>query len=256
MKYHVVSDIHLEFYKKYPGIDTFIKKNDDVDYLFLCGDIGDPFSNNYKLFLEDCNKFSYKYIFIIAGNHEYYHHHTRNVTHKIRSLSKSISNKIIFLHNSSFELDDYLIIGTTLWTNINIPHIQQYLSDYKYIREWSIERNNNENKKAITFIEKELTRNKNKKVIIMTHHCPLLYNEYSDLPTSCAFYNDLKYIFERKENNIVVWLYGHDHMNDNIVVKDVNLISNQYGYPDDKTSNYNYNYYEIYKNKNSDDLDV
>lgn len=239
MKFHLLSDIHLEFYKKYPGIIYFLDpiENDSIDYLFLCGDIGDPFSNNYKLFLEECSKESYKNIFIIAGNHEYYNHHTHNVTQKIKILCKNISNKLIFLNNNCFYIDNYCILGSTLWSYINNNEIERYISDFTKIKNWSLLRNNNENKKSIKYIHKKLKNNT--KFIIITHHCPLYLNntELSD-----AFYNNLEDIFDNE--NIILWLYGHDHSSNKIKIKNTQIISNQFGYPDEKCK-YTYKYFEI-----------
>ena len=80
------------------------------------------FSNNYKIFLEECCKLPYKKVFIIAGNHEYYDHHTQKVTHQIRSLCKKISNNLIFLHNT-IALSDFI---TTIRTQVGFIIIFTY----------------------------------------------------------------------------------------------------------------------------------
>lgn len=226
MKFHVISDIHLEFYKRIPPITRFIDTSEIVDYLFICGDICDPFSKNYKLFLEECIKLPYKKVFIIAGNHEYYDHYTQKVTHQIRSLCKKLSDKLVFLHNSSYDIEDYTIIGSTLWSNVDNVEVTKHISDYKRIKDWTLERNNNENKKAIKFIERQLMRDR--KFIIMTHHCPLIFE---DTALSSAFYNNLYYLLSN--TNILLWMFGHDHSYTNIKINNTRLISNQYGYPDE-----------------------
>mgnify|MGYP006266410101 CR=1 FL=1 len=218
MNFHVLSDIHLEFYKEYPGFHHFI--NTSADYLFLAGDIGDPFSENYAKFLEECSQQSYKYIFIIAGNHEYYNHHFHKVAHKIKTLC---SPKIIFLQNSSFDLEDITIIGTTLWSQMTYPE----LSDYRKIKNWTIERNNRENQKALNYLKK--TIDSGKKYIIMTHHVPVLFGNHE------GFYNDYEDFITQREN-ILAWIYGHDHLSTDIKIKNTRILSNQYGYPDENAN--------------------
>lgn len=82
-----MSDIHIELSKtpdKY--INRFIPSQSSDDVLILAGDIGNPTSKIYKLFLTEISKY-YAKVFIIAGNHEYYQKYQRynNMTYTMNA---------------------------------------------------------------------------------------------------------------------------------------------------------------------------
>jgi len=66
------SDLHLEFIPR-EKISTFIEKIapgfDDI--CILAGDIGNPYQENYNIFMNFISE-NFKKTFVIAGNHEYY----------------------------------------------------------------------------------------------------------------------------------------------------------------------------------------
>ena len=75
MKIRYLSDIHLEFIKP-NKLEKFIKKipideNSIDEICILAGDIGNPYSSNYDVFMKFISK-NFKKSFVIAGNHEYY----------------------------------------------------------------------------------------------------------------------------------------------------------------------------------------
>ena len=58
-----------------------------------------------------------KKIFYIPGNHEFYEKQDiYELLNKYKQFFKKFSN-IVFMYNQTYELDNYLIIGTTLWSN-------------------------------------------------------------------------------------------------------------------------------------------
>ena len=73
IKLHVLSDIHLEFYKTLPKLEKKFQSIDPsaTNILCLCGDIGYPHTKIYKWFITWCSEHFTK-VFIITGNHEYY----------------------------------------------------------------------------------------------------------------------------------------------------------------------------------------
>jgi len=114
-----ISDLHLEKIKgsKSHHFPKFPKSNTS-EPLFICGDLGNPFHKNYKSFLKNT---SYKFnkIFLITGNHEYYHRDMKrvlDVDNKITDIVSDISN-ISFLNQTCEEFNGYKIFGTTLWAD-------------------------------------------------------------------------------------------------------------------------------------------
>jgi len=196
--------------------------------------------------LEDCvaAAYLYSYVIVIAGNHEYYHHRHSKVRRHIRNLCKEIdAKKLVFLDNEVFDISDTIcVIGTTLWSTI-LPDQRQAVGhlvrDYKLIKNWTIEANDNANKKAIKFIRDQLSSKCKKRCVIMTHHAPLMEcgnPKFATSPLSSAFHNDLEDLIISNHDRIAVWMYGHDHYNKRFAIGDTTIVSHQLGYPDEHQS--------------------
>ena len=251
--FHVLSDVHLEFYKTYPGLSSFIKPkiNENVNYLCLCGDIGNPRLPFYKLFLQECAA-SYEKVFIICGNHEYYYEYVDDINLLIQKICDDINpNKLIFLNNSSYDISgtNIRILGTTLWTKIdnkNKSDIKCFIADFRSIKNWSIYKNDIEHHKSLKFIKDSLcdSGTESKRFIIITHHAPLLSCGniiHRNSILSSAFKNDLMYLISEHTDKISVWMYGHDHYSMCFKIENTLIVSNQLGYPgeiDIKNNNY------------------
>lgn len=241
MRFQVLSDIHLELYREYPGLAHFINGQQTADCLCLCGDIGDPHSPHYKRFLAECASAPYVYVFIIAGNHEFYHCHMQRVHHKIRELCKEVGGeKLVYLNNTCFDLPgtNLRIFGTTLWSKITAEQaldVRCFIADLRCIKEWGIEENNATHEKSLTRLNDELaTLPADKRLIVMSHHAPTLLcgnPVHAHSPMSSAFRSDLTDLITRNSHKIAMWMYGHDHYSMRMSIKDTIIVSNQVGYP-------------------------
>mgnify|MGYP000651624373 CR=1 FL=1 len=248
MKLQFLSDIHLEFFNKNLHYFDFLinVKDPSCQYLALLGDIGHPSIHNYSLFLNHIHKY-YRKIFIISGNHEYYSNNSpRSITHidkHIHSICNQFSN-VFYLNNDYHILnDDYVIIGSTLWSNIDLDFsnkIQHSLNDYKNIYDDKLSLvtpsyirslfNRN-----VQFIIDTLKLFPNKKIIILSHHLPSLdlidskYKsaKYSDF--NSAYASDLNYLFYQF-NNIHYWLCGHTHSSIDTKINNTRILCNPCGY--------------------------
>ena len=140
-----ISDIHLESQSEFPLLPVRSKN------LALIGDIGNPFKNNYADFLKYTSD-NYERVFIVAGNHEYWHHGKTHqiVNDQIHSIVQKLSN-VEYLNNSQTELNNYIILGTTLWTPNNYPFLHQ---------------------ECLSWLNKSIEKNYNKKIIVLTHYLP------------------------------------------------------------------------------------
>ena len=245
------SDLHLERYNKIydaPQICKFweFDKDHNTKYnLALLGDIGYPNSANHDEFLKNVSE-KYDNIFYVPGNHEYYQHNIKikNTVSQVKRALQAICAKynIILLDNETYMLDEFKIIGTTLWSHVPSSkkrYIRQYINDYRRIinddhdpitvcdtNRWNLE--------AIKFIESNLD---NEKCIVLSHHAPLFSNEeknqytarelYFDSPNNSAFHNDLEWLLAEP---IKVWLYGHTHHAGKFEANGVIVATNQMGY--------------------------
>lgn len=117
-KFFLLSDIHLENlsieYQKsillgiQQKIDACIKDNMEPVFIFA-GDI----HNSTKAY--DWMKNIHAKIIYVAGNHEFWNN---DYYETIDNLKKDAPKHVTFLHNDFCVLDDYLILGSTLWTDL------------------------------------------------------------------------------------------------------------------------------------------
>jgi predicted phosphohydrolase len=148
---YYVSDIHLELRKDkikknliFRPIDTDTTQTNTTqtnttqnveNYLALCGDIGNPFMDNYKKFLEIHSEL-YTRIFVITGNHEYYagdkQRTISQIDERIRELTYYYP-KVTFLNtNEPYQLGDTLFVGCALWTAVD-EQAEAKMNDYRRI---------------------------------------------------------------------------------------------------------------------------
>ena len=236
---HVLSDIHLEMDKCDKEISSYF--NNKADYLFLLGDIGNPYEESYTRFLKYCTN-NYQKVFLVAGNHEMYHKTVYETVTKLRQLCNE-NDKLVFLNDDTYDLPglDIRIAGTTLWSKVTeeqMSEIRCFISDYRSIKDWSVEQNNHTHAKSVEWLKQETEKAKQdgKKLVIMTHHAPLLnscHPKHMGSSLSSAFETDLSQ-FIISNPHIRLWLHGHTHHSDKRTVGSTTVLSNQYGYSADK----------------------
>lgn len=235
MRFQLLSDIHLEFYKEeVPNITP------QAPYLILAGDIGYPTMNNFSDFMKQVvGKFDK--VFYIPGNHEYY------CTRKSEGMTKDDVDKLINeleskigfinLHNKTYMLEEVKLIGCTLWTECtaeNYKLLSSTMNDYKWIRKtetdyispWDTGSWHYSSKR---FLENVLVGDVKK--IVITHHLPsdkFIHPKYLNSPVSCGFYTNLERLFNP---SILAWCSGHTHVKVQKQFNNTQLLVNPVGYP-------------------------
>lgn len=207
----VCSDLHLE--------TNDIQEKDFVniikpcaEVLILAGDIGDPFSPIFENFISYCSS-HFIYVLFVSGNHEYYGYSIVETDFQIENLFSDYSN-VIYLNNKTFEYNELLFIGTTLWTEISNSIQSSDLSmmyDYKKIKDFSPNQCNDLFMNNIAFIKENIEK---KECIVITHHAPsykCISDEYKGDKSNCFFASHLDDYIENK--NVIAWVYGHTHYN-------------------------------------------
>ena len=254
-KFQLFSDLHLEYCKDFPKIKPI------TDDLFLAGDIGNLSSILFEQFITYCSN-NWKRVFIILGNHEYY----KTKKNMLKSMYEvnvdyinffSKYNNVHLLDNSEYKLSNGLIIaGSTLWSNPLATEdnldFRQALYDKLRI---SVEEFSKLHNDSVVFLKNAI--NKHKKILIMTHFPPTQVNTSNPLWNNQEQYMKDYYAaeilskFNNNNNNyscfgintkIKAWLFGHTHHSTNMVIDNINLISNQLGYNNESIiSNFNSN---------------
>lgn len=242
-RFQLFSDIHLETFKSYPIIPKL------ADYLFLAGDIGIITYSNYEHFFNYCSK-NWKKVFYVIGNHEYYNKKTYDTMNTKYKDFFAKYNNVHLLDNSSYELDEVVIIGSTLFSEINDT---RELNDFNKIHEYNADKTrkilltkrtyNELHEKSKEYLIEQIN-NQTKPMIIMTRFPPIQSNtsdkKYDTQPMYLKKYfasNILKDIMTKncKENinKIKCWIFGHTHYSNDFTYGTVRLISNQVGYIDE-----------------------
>lgn len=234
----IVSDVHLEFRQNAARINSLKPVSPN---LALLGDIGNPKTTEYQNFIKSCSR-NFDNVFLIAGNHEYYHHTIAEIDGFLRLFSQNLGN-VHFLQNSAINLDGFKIIGCTLWSKID-PKIHGQISDYRYIygkkniRKITPNEILNIHQESVKYLEQELnpylSANWTLPHIVLTHHAPLnnelILGSYKYLNSHSAFATNLEYLFRMP---VVAWGYGHTHLNSRFdyIVNDhkIKVFTNQMG---------------------------
>ena len=236
MKVRYFSDLHLEFIKP-NKIGKFIKKiPPGIDEIcILAGDIGNPYQENYNIFMNFISK-NFKKTFYITGNHEYY-----NKTKTIQETNDFLENyfqqfdNISFLNNKYEIYNTYCFIGTTLWSKIINPDYK--INDIYNIPNFDYIQYNRLNICCVDFLQDALQKNEN--CIIITHHMPseslinIKYNTPQMLPYRQWFYCNMDDLIEINGNKIKYWIYGHTHTPSNVIINEIPFLCNPIGYPNE-----------------------
>lgn len=242
MLIQVFSDIHLEFYKSFPKIPRKAK------YLILAGDIGKLCDINYKEFIKYCSETWDKTI-VILGNHEFYHS-KKTIDKLLNSYISFFSQyeNVILLEKDKTYIEDWEVIGLTMWSNI-LPEYSDLLNCVNKIKTNKyIDGSKGKDKigyKKLNKIHEDSVKwlfdnyDKNKKTILITHHPITIKNisqtkyENESIERKQAFATDLKIHNENK----LVCISGHTHFSHDFEDNNIRYISNQMGYKEELLHN-------------------
>jgi len=242
MRIQYFSDLHLEHLKEYPKIQA------KAQILCLLGDIGHPFSELYKDFLIDISCKFVK-IFMITGNHEYY---SKNPNFKEKTMNENNEKikliikennltNVSFLNDSCEYYDDYLFVGTTLWSHIKDK--KNISNDTNYIKDLNVDDINELHHKCVDFLKETFKSNNDKQIIVLSHFLPsfqLIDDEYlsfGKILQCFASHNE-----ELINKPVKLWLYGHTHKPKKSIINFIPITCNPIGYSGE---NSNPNFEEI-----------
>lgn len=240
-----ISDIHLEFYKESFPFEKILQW-EKGDILCLAGDIGYPELSTYSNFLAYASSL-FRYVFVIAGNHEYYKHPTHpnktmlTTNEQLTSVCQIFSN-VHFLDNTTYYIEEFdtYILGTTLWSTTTGEHDEMYTyNDFKKIYKMSLTNYMDQlHAASVAYLTGELERlvSVQSKVIVMTHHLPsykLIAPQYKDSDLNHLFATNLERLFFLYR--IHHWICGHTHTAMNMKINKTHIWMNPVGYPGDNS---------------------
>lgn len=237
VRYQLASDLHIEYLENVSAKD-FIKKYADI--LVLAGDIGSIYKmSQLEKFLNELHEF--EKIIYIPGNHEFYTvkgidpKPFNQLLKELYELEKRIENLII-LNCDTYVIDDTQFIGCTLWSDLGENFFPKFrvriygFNNIVYQQQY---------KKNLQFLQKKLKQRSEYKNVVVTHYPPidLTHNlQHSRDKYLYLYSNNLEYMIKR--NNIIVWNFGHIHVNHMLSIKNVLLVTNQKGRKKDNVKDY------------------
>lgn len=145
MKIAVCSDLHLEFAEvefDNPGVDVLILSGDicvarDLMEYDASEIIDYGKSSRYHKFFQMCSE-RFPHVIYVAGNHEHYHGDFKYTLSDLKKYLGYLPNLHI-LDKETFEIDDTVFVGSTLWTDMNksdpltLYSIARMMNDFRII---------------------------------------------------------------------------------------------------------------------------
>lgn len=239
MKIQVLSDLHRELDRSFHVAKT------DADLFVLAGDI-DQGVSGIEWAASEADRLG-KPVVYVAGNHEHYDYCIEENERAMRQRAADLG--VYFLENDGVMIDRVRFLGCTFWTNyLAAPNESQKnamwlckrkLEDHRRIRKGkkrfhprdALERH----EESAAWLEKELNSSSETPKVVVTHHGPSVacQNPKIRLNTmAAAFVSERDDIVEKAD----AWIYGHTHACLDAHIRGTRVVSNQKGYPHEKTS--------------------
>lgn len=240
-----VSDLHLGFYIH--NIDSIeeinklvinkIKPQIKSNILVIAGDINENV-NTLCEFMYACSKYYSKVIFIL-GNHEYYiygkemdtkyNHNSMNKVEEINHRFKD-NSEIIFLDKTNdtkgiYDYNNFRIAGDTLW--YRPISLTDWLFYYPTQSDSFLIKSNLSWKDKILKLNKDSISWYNSlpvNIDLIITHIPPIRNKNNNRGSNACYYTKVDSF------KAPVWIYGHDHKENDVIINNTRFISNPWGY--------------------------
>jgi Icc-related predicted phosphoesterase len=264
MKVAYASDVHVEF----GPIEIYNTKKADV--LILAGDIivadklfdkgerhyldGREFkvsmNDRYHGFFEQvCEEF--KDVIYILGNHEHYNGDFPETLPHIKEKLSYLKNLHI-LEKEKFVLEDVIFLCGTMWTDFNngdsdtMDQIRRRMNDFQLVKNtskvlqdgyltpyFSPQDAYKEHLAFLEFSKEELANEDNRKVVMVTHHCPssiCIPKKYAGQTVMNPGYVSKLDDFILDNPKIKAWVCGHSHRTLDRMIGSTEILMNCRGY--------------------------
>ncbi len=247
--FRLISDTHMELTRKnFVRLPSLPSDADTV--LILAGDIGTwKQVTSWMIAIKQ----QFAQIIWVAGNHEYYGQEMGFMQRQIRRRLAGHEN-LHFLENDYLELDNCLLVGATLWTDMGDDDPQamavcaQYMNDYHNISLGDVEDKRlltpqdtmSLHRTSLAYFE-QVIGHATKPVIIISHHAPSFSTVtdedigFFDDRIQCAYASNLYDWLDARKRKVVAWCHGHTHKSMTYRLADVPVLTNAKGYHNEKT---------------------
>lgn len=227
----------------------FFYEWDGEDVLFLGGDIHTK-NRHHELLAQIPPHVK---VFMVAGNHEYYHNDFAQVKEYLKGLEKDFHN-FRFLDNEAIQLGDYTLFGGTMFTKFTLRGEQDgwfarhaakdMIGDFYRIRKdnktWTTADHEEEyHIFMLAFIEWTM-KTMDQKRLVLTHFMPT--EKCCDIRFAGSQLNP--YFAENMEKYfglIHTWFCGHGHDTFDKTINDTRILMNPRGYGEENKYGFNPN---------------
>lgn len=251
LKFNFISDLHLDFYVHWGGMDTLdqiekfidgIMPDDKADVLIVPGDIA---NNNYLIdafFVEMCKR--YDKIIWTLGNHEFYIVPKQRPTSLERvdlldeMVAKHCGDQVVRLKGQIIEIDGFKIGGTHMWydgsyakNNFDWSDDQVYVLWKQFMNDY-FQTTIDPFKHGLIDIEKSKLRAIYKELdLVVTHVAPIISPslpvEWQNPSTGFFSFDGTEFM----DGPAKAWLFGHTHKSYCFTNCDKDFLCNPMGYP-------------------------
>ena len=231
MKAQLMSDIHSEFYRLPLEFLKSLQFESNLDFLLLPGDLVVPCIQGEEVTRDVLNFLSVqaRHCIFTTGNHCYYHG-TFVGTHAI--LMKAMPPNFHWLRNSDETIEGIHFFGGTLWfPRDEMNHwYERQLNDFNLIpgfRDWVYEENEAFAREAAQLVRPD--------TVVLSHHIPseeAVHKNYKGDSFNRFFVSDLTGLIKEKKPRL--WVYGHTHLPNRTLVGETDIVTNPYGYPQER----------------------
>lgn len=220
MKIQFMSDLHLEF-GRMPAPDVL------GDVLVLAGDI--HVGLKAADFVNDCAE-SFKDVFYLFGNHEFYHNDMMEVR---TMLPKLFSDNVTVMDNNCVQIDGINFVGSTLWANMEAGAFFA-MNDSQLIANGGDRLSLNDVRELfhanLKYIESKIRSDMPN--VVITHHAPSMemvdIRRYGENVINTAYATDI--IGQFNADEIALWISGHTHACMDKAINGIRCVSNCRGY--------------------------
>lgn len=239
MKYQLVSDVHLHGRQRAGEV-----AQTDANALLLAGDVIEWHNAmDRKVGKEFLHEMAGRYerVYYIPGNHEYY----GGRMDKTYRLMKDACDEtgVVFLHNNYLDMGDHVLVGHTLWTNMDNNNplakmaVKYGMNDFNYIFQPDGAMFTPDDAiihfaQGMRVIRDAVAFAGDKPVLVMTHHAPhanCVHPYYANHEANPGYYTNLENFILDNEN-IRGWVHGHIHYGKDHMVGQCRVMCNPLGY--------------------------
>jgi Icc-related predicted phosphoesterase len=222
MKFHILSDLHIEFTThKYHPVG---RKWPESDILILAGDIG--VGRSARNFIEEQAKI--RPVIYILGNHEFYN----NDMDDIREFWNEVEIENLYvLDNKYVDIGGYRFIGSTLWSDTTGSAIP--MNDFSLINNGYFTQNigTKMHKENVKWLENAIKESVDKECVVITHHLPsfeCISEKYKDYEFNKGYASNQDHLLGK--DNVKLWIHGHTHDSIDKEINGTRVICNPRGY--------------------------